>query len=84
VVGMLWGGTRRTQALVIRFNPDMDYVPVERYDHQTNATWTLWTHSWRPKAPGRYWIQLRVTDSHIRTRRLDRGYYSRKVILTSV
>jgi DMSO/TMAO reductase YedYZ molybdopterin-dependent catalytic subunit len=84
VVGILWGGTRRTEALVIRFNPDMDYVPVEHYDHQTNATWTLWTHFWRPKSPGRYWIQLRIADSQIRTRRLDRGYYSRKVTVSQV
>jgi len=84
VVGILWGGTRRTQVLLIRFNPDMDYVPVENYDHQTNATWTLWTHFWRPKTPGQYWIQLHVADTHIRTRRLDRGYYSRKVILSPV
>jgi DMSO/TMAO reductase YedYZ molybdopterin-dependent catalytic subunit len=84
VVGILWGGTRRTNALAIRFNRDMDYVPVEHFDHQTNATWTLWTHSWRPKVPGQYWIQLRVTDSSLRARRLDKGYYARKVILSQV
>jgi DMSO/TMAO reductase YedYZ molybdopterin-dependent catalytic subunit len=82
VVGILWGGTRRTTALTIRFNPNVDYVPVERCDHQTNATWTLWTHSWRPKVPGQYWIQLRIADSSLRTRRLDMGYYTRKVILS--
>ena len=84
VVGILWGGASRTRALQIRFNSDMDYVPVECYDHQSNATWTLWTHFWRPKAPGRYWIQLRVADSQVRTRRLDLGYYSRKVIISRV
>jgi DMSO/TMAO reductase YedYZ molybdopterin-dependent catalytic subunit len=84
VVGILWGGTRRTKALVIRFKSNMDYVPVEHYDHQTNATWTLWTHFWQPKAPGPYWIQLRVADSHIRTRRLDHGYYARKVVVSEV
>jgi hypothetical protein len=84
VVGIVWGGTRLTNALHIRFNPDMAYVPVERYDHKTNATWTLWTHSWRPKTPGLYRIQLRVADPGLRTRRLDMGYYTCKVIVTQV
>ena len=30
VVGILWGGSRRTSALEIRFNRDMKYVPVEK------------------------------------------------------
>ena len=84
VVGILWGGTRRTHTLAIRFNLDLDYIPVESYHHQTNATWTLWTHFWRPTVPGQYWIQLRVADSDVRTRRLDMGYYARKVILDQV
>jgi len=84
VVGILWGGTRRITALSIRFNPDMGYVPVEHHDHQTNATWSLWTHTWRPKSPGPYWIQLRVDDPGVRTRRLEMGYYSRKVTLSQV
>jgi DMSO/TMAO reductase YedYZ molybdopterin-dependent catalytic subunit len=84
VIGLLWGGTRRTKALEIRFNPDMAYVPVEHYDHQTNATWTLWTHTWRPKAPGRYHIQLRIADTSLPTRRLDMGFYTRKITLSQV
>jgi DMSO/TMAO reductase YedYZ molybdopterin-dependent catalytic subunit len=84
LVGILWGGTRCTSALQIGFNRDMKYVPVERCHHQTNATWTLWTHTWRPEVAGQYWIQLRVGDSSIPARRLDAGYYARKVILTEV
>jgi len=84
VVGILWGGTRRIKDLTIRFNPDMGYVPVEHHDHQTNATWSLWTHSWRPKATGPYQIQLRVADPGVRARRLEMGYYSRKVVLSQV
>src|SRR5262249_46286513 len=83
VVGILWGGIRCTDALVIRFNPDTEYVPVESYHHQSNASWTVWTHFWRPKAPGKYWIQLRIADSNVRSRRLEMGYYSRKVIISS-
>jgi DMSO/TMAO reductase YedYZ molybdopterin-dependent catalytic subunit len=84
VVGILWGGARCTSSLQIQFNPDTNYVPVGSYHHQTSATWTLWTHDWRPKVAGRYWIQLRVADSSIPTRRLDAGYYARKVVLTEV
>jgi DMSO/TMAO reductase YedYZ molybdopterin-dependent catalytic subunit len=84
VVGILWGGTRCTSALQIRFNPDTNYVPVGSYHHQTSTTWALWTHNWQPKVAGKYWIQLRVADSSIPTRRLDAGYYARKVVLTEV
>jgi DMSO/TMAO reductase YedYZ molybdopterin-dependent catalytic subunit len=84
VIGIVWGGTRPTKALLIRFRPDMAYVPVERCDQQTNATWTLWTHSWRPPAPGRYQIQPRIADPGLQSRRLDRGYYARKVVLSRV
>ena len=84
MVGILWGGSRRTSALEIRFNRDMKYVPVESCHHQTNRTWTLWTHTWRPKVAGQYWIQLHVGDPSIPTRRLDAGYYARKVILTEL
>ena len=84
VVGILWGGNRRTDKLVIRFNPDLAYERVESYDHQTNSTWTLWEHPWNPKAPGRYQIQLKVNDPTIRTRRLDMKYYLRTVMVNRV
>jgi DMSO/TMAO reductase YedYZ molybdopterin-dependent catalytic subunit len=84
VVGIVWGGARRIKDLTIRFNPDMGYVPVEHHDHETNSTWSLWSHSWRPKAPGPYSIQLRVADSGVRARRLELGYYSRTVVLSQV
>ncbi|MFQ5937774.1 MAG: molybdopterin-dependent oxidoreductase [Acidiferrobacterales bacterium] len=84
VVGILWGGDKPTTALTIRFNPDMDYVPVEDCDHKTNKTWTIWSHTWRPTQPGRYKIQLKVDDPTIRTRRLDTGYYVRTVEIKAI
>ena len=84
IVGILWGGTRRVTALQIRFNRDTSFVPIGSLHHQTNATWTLWTHDWRPKVTGNYWIQMCVADSSIPTRRLDAGYYARKVVITEV
>ncbi|MFQ5935559.1 MAG: molybdopterin-dependent oxidoreductase [Acidiferrobacterales bacterium] len=79
VVGILWGGNKLTDTLMIRFNADMPYVPVRDYDHETNATWTVWSYTWRPKVRGRYPIQLKVADPSIRTRRLDSGFYVRTV-----
>ena len=54
-------------------------MPVEDFAHHTTATWNLWTHWWDPPGPGRYAIQLQVNDPNIPTRRLDRGYYVRRV-----
>ena len=84
VVGILWGGRRTTDDLVIRFSADQKYVPVESYEHTTTKTWSLWSHVWRPSRPGRYHIQLAVNDPSIRTRRLDSGYYGRTVELKRV
>ena len=82
VTGIAWGGERRTDKLMIRFNRDEPYAPVEAFEHRSTATWNLWTHWWDPPGPGRYAIQLQVSDPNIRTRRLDRGYYVRRVEIT--
>ncbi len=84
VVGILWGGRQTTDALVIRFNANETYVPVESYEHETTKTWTLWTHTWHPPKPGKYVIQLQVDEPATRTRRLDRGAYQRIVRVEEV
>ncbi len=84
VVGTVWGGKQTTDKLVIRFKADERYVPVQSYDHKTVATWSLWSHTWRPSKPDRYIIQLQVDDPAIRTRRLDSGYYRRAVDIEEV
>jgi DMSO/TMAO reductase YedYZ molybdopterin-dependent catalytic subunit len=84
VVGIMWGGDKLTRRLAIRFNADMPYIPVQEYEHVTNATWTLWSHLWRPETPGRYVIQLKVDEPGIQTRRLDVGYYARAVEIPAV
>jgi DMSO/TMAO reductase YedYZ molybdopterin-dependent catalytic subunit len=78
VVGISWGGrVRPSRALFIRFNPDEAYVPVEEPGRGGGRTWTLWSHTFRPPAPGRYRIELAVKDPAVRTRRLDAGFYAR-------
>jgi DMSO/TMAO reductase YedYZ molybdopterin-dependent catalytic subunit len=84
VVGILWGASPPAKALEIRFNPEEDYAPVEHVEPPSDATWSLWTHAWSPRAPGPYIIRLRVNDPHTRTRRLDAGAYVRSVEIGEV
>jgi DMSO/TMAO reductase YedYZ molybdopterin-dependent catalytic subunit len=85
VVGILWGGSKPTNKLEIRFRPDEPFVPVTDCPiPQTTRTWTMWSHVWRPAAPRRYQIVLRVTDQTIRTRRLDMYFYTREVTIDEV
>lgn len=84
VVGIIWGGKHTTDALTIRLGKKGRTKPVERIEHKTCSTWTLWSHRWRPDATGRYTIRLRVDDPAIRTRRLDRNQYTRCVEIDEV
>jgi hypothetical protein len=84
VVGILWGGDKLVDALMIRFNPDMGYVDVKDYPHESSGTWRIWSYVWRPPGTGRYTIRLKVADSKVSTRQLDRGYYDRTVQIDSV
>ena len=84
VVGAIWGGNKLTDDLVIKFEEDGALVPVQKYSHVTNATWSLWSHIWQPSRTGPHHIQLQVDDEGIRTRRLDRAYYSRRVEIEAV
>jgi DMSO/TMAO reductase YedYZ molybdopterin-dependent catalytic subunit len=85
VIGIMWGGTTPTNALAIRFRADEPWVPVETCPLPASTrTWSLWTHTWRPAARGRYDIVLKVTDPSIRTRRLDLFYYVRQAVIEEV
>ncbi len=78
-VGILWGGKELTDRLTVQLGRRAPFVPVESYRHETNRTWTLWTHTWRPARTGDYTVRLAVDDPAIRTRRLDSGFYARTV-----
>jgi DMSO/TMAO reductase YedYZ molybdopterin-dependent catalytic subunit len=84
VVGIAWGGTTPVKTLMIRFNPEEDYVPVNNFAQTKNDPWTLFTHPWSPKEPGTYSIRFAVKDPSVRTRRLDSGYYVRSVEISEV
>ena len=68
----------------IRFNPDLGFMPVEEIGRGAAGPWTLWSHTFRPPAPGRYRIELAVKDPDVRTRRLDMGFYAREIEIASV
>jgi DMSO/TMAO reductase YedYZ molybdopterin-dependent catalytic subunit len=85
IVGIVWGGSRPTNALSIRFKTSGPWVKVEDCPlPKTADTWSLWTHTWRPESPGRYQIVLRVDDRTIRTRRLDLFFYVREVQIDEI
>jgi sulfite oxidase len=84
VIGILWGGSCLVKSLGIRFSPEENYVPVDSFRQTTNDPWSFWMHTWSPKQPGRYLIQLRVLEPAVVARRLDAGYYLRSVDITEV
>ncbi|HZT77391.1 MAG TPA: molybdopterin-dependent oxidoreductase [Vicinamibacterales bacterium] len=85
IVGIIWGGTKPTSALSIRFKAGGPWTKVDHCTPQASTlTWSTWTHTWRPDAPGRYQIVLRVDDPSIRTRRLDLFFYVREIDIAEV
>ena len=85
VVGIVWGGDRPVDRLMIRFRagdrPEpFSLCPAPR----THKTWSLWDYRWRPTAPGLYSIALSSADPSIRTRRLDVSFYVRRVFIDEV
>jgi len=85
IAGIIWGGSKPTGALSIRFRSGQRWVPVDDCPVPASTlTWSLWSHTWRPDAPGRYQIVLRVDDPTIRTRRLDLFFYVREIEIDEV
>jgi DMSO/TMAO reductase YedYZ molybdopterin-dependent catalytic subunit len=84
IVGIIWGGDRPVDRMRIGFGKDewteISICPAPK----THKIWSMWEHRWRPTAPGLYDIALKSTDSSIRTRRLDRGYYMRQVRIDEI
>lgn len=85
IVGIVWGGDRPVDRLMIRFNAGetpqpFAVCPVAR----THRTWSLWDYRWRPTSPGVYNIVLKAADPTIRTRRLDVSYYVRRVTIDEI
>jgi DMSO/TMAO reductase YedYZ molybdopterin-dependent catalytic subunit len=82
LAGIIWGGSTPTNALQIRFKTGEPWVAVDNCPLPASTlTWSLWSHTWRPSAPGRYQIVCRIADPSIRTRRLDLFFYVREIVI---
>ena len=85
IVGIIWGGSTPTNALSIRFKSGDPWINVDDCPLPASTlTWSLWSHTWRPKAAGRHQIVLRIDDSSIRTRRLDLFFYVREIDIKEI
>lgn len=85
IVGIVWGGERPVDRLLIRFNVDEPWQPVRICPPPTTTdTWTLWTYPWRPAYVGRYRIVLKAEDPTVRTTRLDLYFYAREIWIDEV
>jgi DMSO/TMAO reductase YedYZ molybdopterin-dependent catalytic subunit len=85
IIGLVWGGTKPTDALSIRFKSGGPWEKVADCPlPESPLTWSLWSHTWRPREPGRYQIVLRVDDASIRTRRLDVFFYVREIDIDEI
>lgn len=85
IVGIVWGGTKPADRLMIRCGASDAFAtfpicPAPR----THASWSMWDYTWHPPQPGEYQIVVKAADSSIRTRRLDRFFYARKVTIGDV
>ena len=84
IVGILWGGPIAPRDLRIRLDPGPGFTRVEQIGTSAGRAWTLWSHTFRSPAPGRYRIELAIKDPGTRTRRLDLGYYVREIDIPAV
>jgi hypothetical protein len=82
--GIAWGGSRPVTGLQIRFNAEEDFVSVNDFRAPVNDPWSFWTHPWTPVKPGVYFIQLKVKDVGISSKRLEAGHYVRSVEVTEI
>jgi DMSO/TMAO reductase YedYZ molybdopterin-dependent catalytic subunit len=85
VIGIVWGGDRTIDRLMIRFSSEEQWKPFEICPAQrTHRTWSLWEYRWKPERTGVHDIVLKTADPRIRTRRLDVYFYSRRVRIDEV
>lgn len=83
IVGIVWGGTRTVERMRLGFGRD-EWVDIAVTPAASHKVWSFWEYRWRPAAPGLYDLALKAADPGLRTRRLDRGYYTRQVQIDEV
>jgi DMSO/TMAO reductase YedYZ molybdopterin-dependent catalytic subunit len=73
IVGITWGGSQRTDKLLIRFlhGNRPRFEPVQFCQIKTsNPEYGIWCHHWQPTRPGIHWIEMRLGDPTVRARKL--------------
>jgi hypothetical protein len=74
VVGTTWGGPVRTEKLEIRFlhGNAPKFEPVQFCQTKTSSpAYGIWCHQWQPRRPGTYWIEMRLADRKVRSRKMN-------------
>jgi hypothetical protein len=74
VIGITWGGPRRTDKLMIRFlrGHFPKFQPVHFCKTTTsNREYGIWCHHWQPTHPGSYWIEMRLGERGIPSRKMS-------------
>ena len=84
VVGISWGGERLPTGLRIQYAPQPEVIQVSDFTPTRHQTWNLWSQVWRPKQPGEYTFLLDFADPGLPSRRMDQGYYRRRVRVPEV
>jgi DMSO/TMAO reductase YedYZ molybdopterin-dependent catalytic subunit len=85
VVGLVWGGVKSIDQLAIQFGPQDPWKTFPICPSpKTHTMWTLWEYRWTPAARGIYSIALKVPDSAVPARRLEGGFYIRRVSIEEI
>jgi DMSO/TMAO reductase YedYZ molybdopterin-dependent catalytic subunit len=74
VIGITWGGPKRTDKLLIRFvhGNAPKYGPVQFCQTTTSSpAYGIWCHRWQPQRRGAHWIEMRLGDPKIRARKMS-------------
>ena len=85
LTGIAWGDARGVEGLQLSYRPpsaesqQADWQSVGDFLRPERSSWSLWTHRFEPKGPGELEFRLRAAQSSVRTRRLDTGFYTRRV-----
>ena len=87
VTGVAWGNPAGVSSLLVGIgdvarqdDPDsVSWRAVDEFEPPEPSSWSLWQHRFTPPRPSEYEITLRVGEPDVRTRRLDSGYYARRV-----
>jgi len=97
VVGITWGGPKRTNKLMIRFLRGRfpKFQPVHFCQTTTSSReYGIWCHHWQPTHAGFYWIEMRLGERGIPSRKMsqhvkvgldqDVAYHARAVEISAV